>query len=650
MMDLEKFIRAIAYCLQQDGHTGDLVGLARWALTPGTDEHPPGDSSLQVALVSGGATKIKGYVFESARLPEIRGASALLDRVNIQDVPQLWKMLPSDGVDCSDCIIYANGGEILAFTPINHAAWLADEIERIYTQETLVAQSVAIWMPFSLQQIRNGLLAGIEIDPKIAKQLMGHNPADNATFGSLVAPLALAKYRRREENPSSDRPIRAIAHFETFPFARRCSSCERRAAIVNARVGSDDKPLCEPCARKRIFGQLTKRKDAASTWWDDQGFAWKPESNVVPAKSWATRFEEWLIKNPLLKQRYADEQAGEVIKEWDFLKVANDLEEIGQASNPKGFIGVVYADGNNMGQLLETLQTPMEYADFAEAVYKANQDAVFESLANNLKTFTIERKDKNKVLAHPFEILSIGGDDVFLVVPADAALKIACDIAEKVEAKLTGPLFNYDQSYVWDSAQRCKGVPPSLQCRVSLSVGVVLADAHVPIFYLEDLAGQLLKSAKRRAKYLKQKKNYYGGTIDFVALKSVSMISGSIEDFRKKALTKPGLRLFARPYTISEMRTLILSIKDLKDCGFPKSQLYRFRNSLGSSHLQATVDYLYFMSRSAETMQARKAIEVLWPSPKLDPPSHPWLPQLEDPNQLETIWHDLAEIYDFVHT
>jgi CRISPR-associated protein Cmr2 len=374
-MDLEeKYIRAIAYCLQQDGRTGDLAGLARWALTPGSDEHPPGDSSLQVALISGGATKIKGYVFESARLPEIRGASALLDRINLHDIPRLWKNLPPDGVGCSDCIIYANGGEILAFAPTNQAAWLADEIERIYTQETLVAQSVAVWMPFTLQQIRNGLLSGVEIDPTIAKQLMGHNPADNATFGSLVAPLALAKYRRREGNPSSNRSIRPIAHFETFPFARRCSSCERRAAAVNARVGTDDKPLCEPCARKRIFGQLTKSEAAVTTWWDRQEFAWKPEPNAEPAKSWARRFEEWMIQNPSLKRCYADEPAGKVIKELNVLAVANDLEEIGQASNPKGFIGVIYADGNNMGQLLENLRTPMEYADFAEAVYKANRD------------------------------------------------------------------------------------------------------------------------------------------------------------------------------------------------------------------------------------------------------------------------------------
>lgn len=52
-------------------------------------QHPLLDQG-RVALVYGGATKIKGYVFESARLPEVRGASALFDRINLYDVPALW--------------------------------------------------------------------------------------------------------------------------------------------------------------------------------------------------------------------------------------------------------------------------------------------------------------------------------------------------------------------------------------------------------------------------------------------------------------------------------------------------------------------------------------------------------------------------------
>jgi CRISPR-associated protein Cmr2 len=100
----------------------------------------------QIALIMGGATKIKQYVFESAKLPEIRGASGLLDRVNLYDTPALFVKRPTwlreleavstderekaeaeqlvkqvrewfqeryqvEPPDCEDCLVYASGGE-----------------------------------------------------------------------------------------------------------------------------------------------------------------------------------------------------------------------------------------------------------------------------------------------------------------------------------------------------------------------------------------------------------------------------------------------------------------------------------------------------------------------------------------------------------
>ena len=129
------FIMAIAYCLAYDrwGEAPDLgtVRRLRGGEEPRTDEErllgqmldlarlalqDPQDLSStaeptsqlqhiqeqaarigdpQIALIMGGATKIKQYVFESARLPEIRGASGLLDRINLYDIPALFAKQPS---------------------------------------------------------------------------------------------------------------------------------------------------------------------------------------------------------------------------------------------------------------------------------------------------------------------------------------------------------------------------------------------------------------------------------------------------------------------------------------------------------------------------------------------------------------------------
>jgi len=45
---------------------------------------------IKIGLVYGGATKIKQYVFEAAKLSDIRGASALLDRINLVDIPAFF--------------------------------------------------------------------------------------------------------------------------------------------------------------------------------------------------------------------------------------------------------------------------------------------------------------------------------------------------------------------------------------------------------------------------------------------------------------------------------------------------------------------------------------------------------------------------------
>ena len=44
----------------------------------------------KIGVVYGGATKIKPYVFDVSKLHEIRGASALLDNINLVDLPAFF--------------------------------------------------------------------------------------------------------------------------------------------------------------------------------------------------------------------------------------------------------------------------------------------------------------------------------------------------------------------------------------------------------------------------------------------------------------------------------------------------------------------------------------------------------------------------------
>ena len=127
-----------------------------------------------IGLVYGGATKIKQYVFEAAKLPDIRGASALLDRINLVDLPAFFgdgqrslsieQWLDKNFPDLRkalipELIIYSTGGSILAFCPAAFVDDLANSIEKRYTHETLTANSCAVGDTFKLLSCKIGRIS-----------------------------------------------------------------------------------------------------------------------------------------------------------------------------------------------------------------------------------------------------------------------------------------------------------------------------------------------------------------------------------------------------------------------------------------------------------------------------------------------------------
>lgn len=710
--ELERLRKLVQADQMLQGNEGDAASIAsiaeaaRLIVAPQDDEEPlQTKQALQacrlaqlseqlppIAVIMGGATKIKHYVFESTKLPEIRGASGLLDRINLRDIPALFAQEPDwlkqlrsmseidegeiaeaqqlveqvrkwfyacygvEPPDCKECIIYANGGEVLAFAPLRLAASLAEAIECLYTKQTLIANSVAVWRSCSLLELRFGLrplefwaedFDGMadESLKELLRDYYGESffCRSRKTFGEIAASLALEKLRRREGNEVDERVLRPVPHLETIPYARRCQSCERRAAVVERRFEGEavGEWLCEPCARKRVFGQRAKKEDRKRIWWfKNAGFGWEP----LGAKAWSGTFDEWLEGHYALKQTYyADAERAQA---------PDDLDDIAAASEPAGFIGIIYADGNNMGALLEKLKTPADYQEFAEVVYRETKNATFTALVKHLRPH-----QRGGEWLHPFEVLSIGGDDVFLIVPAHAALPIAITIAEEAEKALSGyPITQGAKGYEWRRVHRIQ-IPncreSTVQSKVSLSSGVVIADQHTPIFFLRRLVEELLKSAKAKAKRLRDK-DYYGATVDFQVLKSTGMIATNIHDFRRSALKRNNLHLTAKPYTVPELYALLEAVKTLKRADFPRSQLYRLSEQLEKGWLASLAEYFYFQARLRRSEEVRKALDEVWTGTEQQkgPKSIGlWMRrENDDPEnyEFETVLGDLVEVYDFV--
>ncbi|MGB3267115.1 MAG: type III-B CRISPR-associated protein Cas10/Cmr2 [Microcoleus sp.] len=680
----------------------------------------------KIGLVYGGVTKVKQYVFEDAKLPDIRGASSLLDRINLVDLPAFFDKHPESNrynihfakvrewLDenfsgesklskalIPEMIVYSTGGNILAFCPAAFVNELTDAIEKRYSFETITANSCAVGDRFKLLEIRFGLLRNpIEqtfwldryrqkYDDVLVEAYFGKldkmpnesaDPsrveeafANRKSFNELTTKLAVMFNQRRsgndfEENDLEKRPSRRYPPMlETHPYLQRDES-DRRSAIARATDNPDNRSekglpgspwFSEVSARKRKAGDRAKHGTIKETHWYTE---WHP----AVIEGWVDKFEDFLEKHPVKLHKYCD------VCDIESVKIAESLTQLGSTSN--GFVAYIYADGNNMGGYIQKITTPQEYQDFSEDVDNATRYAVYQALSEHLhprQAKENDNSDRELVWIHPFEIITIGGDDIILIVPADRALAIAKTIGEEFEQILLKqveiPGVEIKGNYQTPPSEKPIDISKchrylsqnavASNCQLSTSIGVLIADYKTPIYYAKKLYEQLLKSAKKRAKSLKEA-GYCGGTVDFLVMKSVTALSSSIEEFRKEALTKDSpqeLKLYAAPYTLHEIGGLIESVKALKNAEFPKSQLYQIRSFLEQGKNTTILNYRYFRTRlkDGNSEILKKEFEEAWCKPK-DPENNgnlaPWMSVIEQNKRTvyETIWREIVDIYDFI--
>jgi CRISPR-associated protein Cmr2 len=335
---------------------------------------------------------------------------------------------------------------------------------------------------------------------------------------------------------------------------------------------------------------------------------------------------------------------------------------------------------------MATLRTPRQYRNVSLILKDVAKDAVFQALAKHLHPVEIRLTAQEKrvrdipsdtILVHPFEILAIGGDDLFLIVPGNKALEIALAIGQIFEQHLaedkhliklaSKKLLSTKEirgRYHSDTLLSDANYAPM----IGLSAGVIVAQENAPIFFLRDLVEELLKSAKKLAKENAstktkeelQKQPFYGGAVDFMVMKSITMVTDNIKSFRMQALGDDGKdslrRLTVRPYTWHEFAGLLRTIRTLKKAHVPRSQLYRLRRALdadgGSSITTSVMEYLYTRARMLPAYgdALQEAIEQPWcwatPVKGRTGGLPPWMPL--DKKGWETIWADLLEIYEMV--
>ncbi|MDT7924202.1 MAG: HD domain-containing protein [Chlorobiota bacterium] len=399
-----------------------------------------------LCLLMGDTDAIKGYVYETQALPEIRGASQIL--VELED--EVRKLFRSELVE--ECLIYCGGGGFLAIVPASMAGNLKQEIERLYLERTQVATvTVASSEPLGYVQFSRGLAPHTDEE---VRNLSGQRVAGDLLFSHFEALLTDRTKRKNFGELVSAltgrlqqaKRMRELApFFETLPVYRRCDSCGKRAA--QKWDVTKEEWLCEVCNQKRQKGRQERR-------------------------DFVTAFQEWARQKQGFEGKFRHPE---------------DLDTLAGAG---GRIALLYADGNNMGELLQLMPSPASYRHFSQVLESATRDSLFAAI------WTVFGEDRLKDASQPvpFEIIALGGDDVVVIVPAEYGWVLALQLLKEFENH--PGIQRLEQELTERLGESILRRPISL----TLSAGLAIADVKYPVSFLFALAEGLLKQAKKLAR------------------------------------------------------------------------------------------------------------------------------------------------------
>ena len=320
---------------------------------------------MNIRILKGGSYKIKDYYLENNDLNDIRGASILLTHIEENVIPGeiIKEFIP-------ECIVYNGGGNIFAILPENADADFSKKLEET-ADKLLVTASVAYCLsePVNVTDILGdnyrSKMAAIENTLDERKKLKIYNTIENEDT-SIPNSFEIPFGRNERLNVTFGDVRQCKSEREKKEF---CSACGKRFAgfMLN------DEPLCRGCLAKRKVGKAAESGIYIKEFIE----ATKDQRDFIPKK----------------------------------IYTAEDISE--------DKIAVIYADGNNMGGIIQHFSKITQMMEFSRSVKEITRKEVYNALC------------ENKVEA--FEIVALGGDDVFVIVPAEKSFDFSVSFAKKIE-------------------------------------------------------------------------------------------------------------------------------------------------------------------------------------------------------------------------
>jgi CRISPR/Cas system-associated protein Cas10 (large subunit of type III CRISPR-Cas system) len=491
--------------------------------------------------------RVKGYLFASRILRETRGASLLLDRLNREEARRLARK-KWNGV-----AIYLGGGSgRVTFARREEAEGFARELRELYRTEARDA-----WVSVELVEREAG--------------------------EGFVSWMSRGVERSRLSKRASRVPVPLIGG----RWLRPCTSCgQRPAESVPGHDVQGDHRLCTACRQKREEARELYREVKGNL---DRGVP-VPRARVLKERRPGS------VLTTLAEK--AEERFGGAR-----LLLPRDFEDIGDRSRPRNYFAFLYADGNRMGETIRSLRErfPEEeeakraYAAFSEIVDQATREAAVEAVLSEVEAAEVTAQRGERAWLVPAEMVVAGGDDLILVVPAQAGLAVAARFVEEYQKRTR----SLQEEWVRDGRlARLLTEEP-----LTMSAGVVLAHASYPASQLLELALELMKIAKRRAADLAEEKRFEG-TVDFLVLHeagSERIKKRRRKEYRSELPTRMPVYLTERPYTATELRRLCEQIRALKASSVPRTKLKALYSVLFRSPLEAQFEALRIKDRLQAT-------------------------------------------------
>lgn len=170
-------------------------------------------------LVGLDVDQIKQYVYNTGRLAEIQGASALLDNIGSLLLPDLASQLQGK------TIYSAGGAGLFSFGKENHAQTFLDQVRAIFNDQTVTA-----------------FVSGVVLEYDEHK-----GDGDRTTFS-----LALQQLPAKLQMAKLSGKLASVR--QKHPLFDRCQRCGQLAVVRRVKTDNVSFLACESCAAKREAG------------------------------------------------------------------------------------------------------------------------------------------------------------------------------------------------------------------------------------------------------------------------------------------------------------------------------------------------------------------------------------------------------------